>query len=64
MFRDMRREAFGQGRAAGSRNRTQTGQGTVAADAVGCRTVITGDSKDHSSRDIIARIRGEGECGS
>jgi bifunctional ADP-heptose synthase (sugar kinase/adenylyltransferase) len=26
---------------------------------VGCRTVIVGDPKDHSSRDIIDRIRSE-----
>jgi len=32
-----------------------------AARAAGCRTVIVGDAKDHSSRDIIRRIR-EGEA--
>jgi rfaE bifunctional protein nucleotidyltransferase chain/domain len=30
------------------------------AREVGCRTVIVGDPKDHSSRDIIDRIRSEG----
>lgn len=34
------------------------------ARAVGCRTVIVGDPKEHSSRDLIERIRGEGKCGS
>ena len=34
------------------------------ARSIGCRTVIVGDPKDHSSRDIIRGIRGEGECGS
>lgn len=29
--------------------------------SVGCRTVIVGDPKDHSSRAIINRVRGEGE---
>lgn len=35
-----------------------------AAKAIGCRTVIVGDPKNHSSRDMIGRIRGEGKCGS
>ena len=30
------------------------------ARTVGCRTVIVGAGKDHSSRNIIAAIRGEG----
>ena len=32
--------------------------------SVGCRTVIVGDPKNHSSRDIIRGIQGEQECGS
>jgi rfaE bifunctional protein nucleotidyltransferase chain/domain len=28
--------------------------------SVGCRTVIVGDPKDHSSRDIVRRLTGEG----
>ena len=35
-----------------------------AAKAIGCKTVIVGDPKNHSSRDMIGRIRGEGKCGS
>jgi D-glycero-beta-D-manno-heptose 1-phosphate adenylyltransferase len=34
------------------------------ARSVGCRTIITGDTKEHSSRDIIGKIREGGECGS
>jgi rfaE bifunctional protein nucleotidyltransferase chain/domain len=34
------------------------------AREIGCRTVIVGDPKDRSSRDIIRRLRGEDECGS
>jgi rfaE bifunctional protein nucleotidyltransferase chain/domain len=30
------------------------------ARVIGCRTVIVGDPKDHSSRDIIRKLRGEG----
>lgn len=30
------------------------------ASEVGCRTVITGDPKDHSSREMIERLRGGG----
>ena len=30
------------------------------AEAIGIRTVIVGDPKDHSSRDIIRALRGEG----
>jgi rfaE bifunctional protein nucleotidyltransferase chain/domain len=29
------------------------------ARSIGCRTVITGDPKDHSSGEIIAKVRGE-----
>ncbi len=32
----------------------------ATSKSVGCRTVITGDPKDHSSREIIGRLRQEG----
>ncbi|MBD3178580.1 MAG: adenylyltransferase/cytidyltransferase family protein [Candidatus Latescibacteria bacterium] len=34
------------------------------AESIGCRTVITGDPKDHSSRDIIKEIAGRDRFGS
>jgi len=34
------------------------------AESIGCRTVITGDPKDHSSRDIIDSIAGRDRFGS
>jgi bifunctional ADP-heptose synthase (sugar kinase/adenylyltransferase) len=30
------------------------------ARSIGCETVIVGDPKDHSSREIVRRLRGEG----
>ncbi len=30
----------------------------ATAQSIGCRTVIVGDPKDHSSRDIVHRLRG------
>ncbi len=34
------------------------------AGSIGCTTVIVGDPKDHASRDIIGKLRGEGRGGS
>lgn len=51
-------------RAKGTDYEVETVPEIETARAVGCRTVIAGDPKDNSSRKIIARIRGEGGCGS
>jgi rfaE bifunctional protein nucleotidyltransferase chain/domain len=34
------------------------------SESIGCRTVITGDPKNHSSREIISDIAGRGSLGS
>ncbi|MDD4856660.1 MAG: adenylyltransferase/cytidyltransferase family protein [Candidatus Krumholzibacteria bacterium] len=43
--------------AKGTDYRCDTVPERETASSVGCRTVIVGDPKDHSSRDIIGRVR-------
>jgi rfaE bifunctional protein nucleotidyltransferase chain/domain len=57
----MLRPAF---HAKGSDYTVETVPERATARAVGCKTVIVGDAKDHASRDILRRIREGGTRGS